>query len=292
MATLHINNVRGPLALVFRGMFGAIQEIPNEPDSVLFTYDPAIAACSNSLSAVGMSRSMKLQKNEVATIEGSDGAINAIKANLAQGLIRRWERGYAQVLGSAREAGAGGLASELSLRATGGDPVASEREVARTGIARLMSTMSNIAPHWVQADQQLWIGPNLDNEVVIEAAGVANIDMQAAPIPMESWSEAAPFEPIDPGGEHDGWFDAKIAIPVYLPVAQMGTVARLMQQIGFGRSSDLTREQVALNEETLGLIQTTYLLREMVIDSRENLCVDGQSLVEVVVASEQVRDRG
>jgi len=274
MATLHINNIRGQMAPIFKGMFGSIRDLSGEPDKVLFTYDPAIAACSQTLSAAGMDRSIKLRRDEVTTIEASECAINAIKANLAQGLITRWERGYSRVEG---------------WRAMGEGLLSAEREVARAGIARLLAAMGNIAPHWIQTQQQVYLYPTSDDLVNrsfdVNRTGIANVDMQAAPIPRATDSnESAPYRPLEQSvnvNEVDGLYEANVAIPVYLPVVHVSPLRRLVQAFGFGRSADLTSEQAQLNEETLALIQTTYVLRELVIDGAKTFFVDGQSLVKV-----------
>ena len=294
MASLHIISANGAGSHVFKGMFGTITPVENDPRSVMFKFAPGIVACSTSLSALSVGSGVKLKLSEVTTIEASEGAINAIKATLAKCMLHKWEQGYAALSGKFTPSDDDIVRDAETLVAIPGLGTVSksllsqsldvEREIAQRGIENMINSIPNVAPYWMQIkSKQMWVGNNLEGDKVITGpAHISNIDIEALPVPMAGWSDQEkPYKPMNPNDGVDGWFDAKRAIPVYLPVESLGIVHRLARAVGFAAADEgsISPQQKALFEETMGLIQTTYVLRDLVIDNAQFSVVDGSTLV-------------
>lgn len=251
MSKLHILQDQGRAAIIFNGMFGSVCA-EGEGGTVLFKLDPELAKCSSLLSGPIVQRGLQVPASSVITIEADDDVINAIKANVARGLLSRWEIQYNAMLGTLGQGtlnhegqdhaatlvavpGMGSLSPSLLSQA-----LDSERSVARNNIERLISTL-DVQPHWVDVQINglyLQLKDEFSNDVVAASNfRVTDSESGLNPVSMDAWNTvredyAATCNVEDTVDFSAGVYDVKGSLPVYLPKPRQSVAETLTRRVG------------------------------------------------------------
>jgi len=264
MSKLHILQEQGRAAIIFQGMFGTASPGDKE-GTVVFKLDPELAKCSSLLSGAIAQRNLVVPASSVVTIEADDDVINAIKANVARGLLSRWEAQYNAILGALGQGtvdhegqdhvatlvavpGMGSLSPSLLSQA-----LQSEHTVARQNIERLISTLG-VQPHWVDVQINglyLRLKDEFSNDVVSDGNfEVTDSETGLNPVPMATWNKvredyATTCNVEDTVDFRAGLYDVKGSLPVYLPKPRQGAVETMTRRVGslfsFGGTSAKNR---------------------------------------------------
>lgn len=316
MAKLNIIDNQGMESIVFRGMFGDFRPVPGDDFNVEFIPDPALMACSSSLTILRTGRPMIIPIHQVVTVEGSAAAINAVKANLARALERQWSMGYKERLNSVmaqartfpegaepmiRVPQLGRINASLLTQA-----LAAEEETASAGIQSIVERIHGVAPHWVNVrEKHKWIGFYPDsNDRELGGAEEIEVLVDSTPVPMANWNETQhPTYSATTGNDGEvldsGWFDVTTAIPVYLPTGLPAPVAQspvrsIISRFAMIRSNQPEDEPYNPNSvrETMDLIANTPVLRRMIIEAPQAAVIDFDSRVLVEAAPPSEPEEG
>lgn len=312
MSQLHIFNLQGAGARLFKGIFGTIAPSPEGEQYVVFTIDPELAKSSALFTHGQLSTGVTVRKTDLVTIEAEDQVVNAIKANVARALLNGWEAAYKQVLGRyddlleranhAQESENADPAYQRVMPSFSEYAVLAEREMARSGINALIQSIPKVHPYMIDVHVKGMRVTVLEG--VRESDGMGSVEAAANlnPVPINGWDNADthPYKASQASvvGE-DGadallqayYHDANVSVPVYLSVAPTQDLrnpvpaAPASTRFSFGISQSTETPEAPetgaveqdVNQEVVNLILTTPLLKDMIVVNSPVKVVDYES---------------
>jgi len=212
---------------VLSGIWGTVEKVSENigedvtsttPEQYRFHIDPDLQRCSNMFTSLA-NEGLLVREGDLVKVTVAGNLINSLKANLARGLQRHWDRRYAAAVNSY-----GGSSSAL------GQALTAEQKIAHQGIEDLITNLSDVAPYLIAARMEfgLWHKQE-DGTVNITPDGYlfpylfpAAIDPDT-PVAIPEWGafENPVFDPAQhpalAEATSDSQVGGKVKIPVYLP---------------------------------------------------------------------------
>jgi len=261
-------------ANILRGLYG---EITKRDGQLWFEPDEALANCTNTMALMKARVGFPVEASEIMTIEDEAEVVNSIKAILAHGIGKRWGNGY-EVLKDRYQAPNSFLNAALEA----------EQQVAKQGIAQLISRLPGIVPHVGRvtfkdvyakklSNNEVHIGrkpaaveykpsDDADNDAIMQAEGQTmadQIDAETGEITLRA------------NDFIDGTIDVDVMVPVFLPgVSRINRLLGLIKG-GSEKAVSVTPERTkALRERVMNILVQTPILMEMVFDNNTDMVLD------------------